>query len=427
MPTLRELAESVAPYVSAEVARRVLAASQGDPQRAPRPGEYIPVEAVVLFADVAGFTAVSERMALLGPLGAEELTRMLNETFSALIVEVAAHGGNVARFSGDALTAYFVRPPEVPPGETVRCALACAQAMQRAMAALQVRLAEADGQPFPLSIKIGAAYGPAALMTVGHVEHGLEHVLAGAAMDLAFVGEHHARAGEVVAHSLMRAFCPACFPAESVEERDGYVVVPQSPPLACRLDGKLEDSAQVDLSGVGDADLSAFIERCVPFVPRSVYARLEAGEGDFAGEHRRVTSMFVNFVGLSYDVPWAGEELQSYFRAMQDAVVHFGGRLNRVLTGGDEGATLHIIFGAPDAHEDDLFRALRCALAIRRFGKPGRARCALDSMLSLVLTQVVLPRLSLCRRDRSPQTTQQTIMFSRVSLPRFPIMPELPR
>ncbi len=365
MSTLRELAESVAPYVSAEVARRVLAASQGDPQRAPRPGEYIPVEAVVLFADVAGFTAVSERMALLGPLGAEELTRMLNETFSALIVEVAAHGGNVARFSGDALTAYFVRPPEAPPGETVRCALACAQAMQRAMAALQVRLAGADGQPFPLSIKIGAAYGPAALMTVGHVEHGLEHVLAGAAMDLAFVAEHHARAGEVIAHSLMRALSPACFPAESLEERDGYVVVPQSPPLACRLDGKSEDIAQVDLSGVGDADLSAFIERCVPFVPRSVYARLEAGEGDFAGEHRRVTSMFVNFSGLSYDVPWAGEELQSYFRAMQERVAHFGGRLNRVLTGGDQGATLHIIFGAPDTHEDDLFRALRCALAIR--------------------------------------------------------------
>ena len=365
MPTLRELAESVAPYVSAEVARRVLAASQGDPQRAPRPGEFIPVEAVVLFADVAGFTTLSERMALLGPLGAEELMRMLNETFSALIVEVAAHGGNVARFSGDALTAYFIRPPDAPPGETVTCALACAQAMQRAMAALQAKLAEADGQSFPLSIKIGAAYGPAALMTVGDVEHGLEHVLAGAAMDLAFAGEHHARAGEVVAHSLMRAFCPACLPAEGIEERDGYIVVPQSPPLAGRLDGQPDKTAQVDLSEGNDAELSAFIELCVPFVPRSVYARLKAGEGDFSGEHRRVTSMFVNFVGLRYNVPWAGQELQSYFRAMQELVVHFGGQLNRVLTSSDKGTTLHIIFGAPDAHEDDLFRALRCALAIR--------------------------------------------------------------
>ncbi len=119
MPTLRELAESIAPYVSAQVAQRVLAACRGNQERSPRPGEFIPIEAVVLFADVAGFTPLSERMTLLGPLGAEELTRMLNDTFSALIVHVVEHGGHVARFSGDALTAFFIRPPQAPPVETV--------------------------------------------------------------------------------------------------------------------------------------------------------------------------------------------------------------------------------------------------------------------------------------------------------------------
>lgn len=369
MPTLCELAESIAPYVSAQVAHRVLSAAQGGAQNAPRPGELIPVEAAVLFADVAGFTPLSESMALLGPLGAEELTRMLNDTFSALTVEVAAHGGSVARFSGDALTAFFIRPPDAPPNQTVTRALACAQAMQRVMAARGTMPLVAGAPSFLLSIKIGAAYGPAALMTVGDVEHGLEHVLAGAAMDLAFAGEHHARAGEVVAHSPMRAFCPECFAAEGVEERDSYIVVPSSPSLAGLLVGERDKTARVDLSEVGDAELSAFIERCAPFLPPSVRARLEAGEGDFTGEHRRVTSMFVNFVGLRYDVPWAGEELQSYFRTMQEIVAHFGGRLNRVLTSSDQGTTLHIIFGAPDAHEDDLFRALRCALAIRERAK----------------------------------------------------------
>ena len=364
MPTLRELAESIAPYVSAQVAQRVLAACRGDQEHSPRPGEFIPVEAVVLFADVAGFTPLSERMTLLGPLGAEELTRMLNDTFSALIVHVVEHGGHVARFSGDALTAFFIRPPEAPSQETVMCALACAQAIQRTMASRKAVTVEAGGQSFTLSIKIGAAYGPAALMTVGDVEHGLELVLAGAAMDLAFAGEHHARAGEVVAHSLMRSLCQDCI-AGAGEEREGYIVMPQSFPLADQATSKLDKTTHVDLSEASEAELSAFIEACTPFLPGSVYARLKAGQGDFAGEHRRVTSMFVNFVGLRYDELWAGAELQTYFRTMQEIVVHFGGRLNRVLTSSDKGSTLHIIFGAPDAHEDDLFRALRCALAIR--------------------------------------------------------------
>jgi len=365
MPTLLELAESIAPYVSAQVASRVLSASRGDIQSAPRPGEFIPIEAVVLFADVAGFTPLSERMTLLGPLGAEELMRMLNGTFSALIIQVVEHGGNVARFSGDALTAFFIRPSEAPPNEMVTRALACAQAMQRTMAAREATPIEAGGQSFTLSIKIGAAYGPAALMTVGDAEHGLELVLAGAAMDLAFAGEHHAQAGEVVAHSLVRPLCGNGVAVAGAEEREGYIVMPQSLPLADLVEGKLDKTARVVLSEASEAELSAFIETCAPFLPHSVYARLEAGEGDFAGEHRRVTSMFVNFVGLRYGDPWAGAELQAYFRAMQEIVAHFGGRLNRVLTSSDKGSTLHIIFGAPDAHEDDLFRALRCALAIR--------------------------------------------------------------
>jgi class 3 adenylate cyclase len=70
------------------------------------------VEAAVLFADVAGFTPISERLALIGPLGTEELTRILNQTFATLIAQVVAHGGSVARFSGDAL-GFGRNPPSV--------------------------------------------------------------------------------------------------------------------------------------------------------------------------------------------------------------------------------------------------------------------------------------------------------------------------
>jgi len=140
--------------------------------------KFIPIEAAVLFADVAGFTPLSERLALLGPLGAEELAEVLNNTFAALMAHIEAHGGIVARSAVTPLTAFFLRPPDSPPRQMATRALTCAQAMQRALAARQVA-----GQESGLSIKIGAAYGPAALLTVGDRTHGLEHLLAGAALD----------------------------------------------------------------------------------------------------------------------------------------------------------------------------------------------------------------------------------------------------
>jgi len=125
MLTLLRLAESIAAYIPSEVAYRAL----GGARDVPRPGEFTPVQAAVLFADVAGFTPISERLALLGPLGTEELTRILNQTFATLIAQVVAHGGSVARFSGDALTAFFLCPSGASPRETAVRALACALAM----------------------------------------------------------------------------------------------------------------------------------------------------------------------------------------------------------------------------------------------------------------------------------------------------------
>jgi hypothetical protein len=46
---------------------------------------------------------------------------------------------------------------------------------------------------------------------------------------------------------------------------------------------------------------------------------------------------------------------------MQSLIRKYGGRLNGLITG-DKGNLLHVIFGAPVAHEDNEMRAVRCAL-----------------------------------------------------------------
>src|SRR5574339_1132243 len=63
--------------------------------------------AVVLFADISGFTLLTERLAEKGPLGVESLARILNEYFGQLIDIVYEYGGDVVKFAGDAVIAVW--------------------------------------------------------------------------------------------------------------------------------------------------------------------------------------------------------------------------------------------------------------------------------------------------------------------------------
>jgi len=64
---------------------------------------------MVLFADISGFTRLTEALAhALGPRrGAEELARQLNLVYDPLIAEVDAYGGSIIGFSGDGFTCWF--------------------------------------------------------------------------------------------------------------------------------------------------------------------------------------------------------------------------------------------------------------------------------------------------------------------------------
>jgi len=59
----------------------------------------------VMFADISGFTALTEHLAERGPAGAEQLTEALNSYFDLLIETIAAYGGEVVLFAGDAVLA----------------------------------------------------------------------------------------------------------------------------------------------------------------------------------------------------------------------------------------------------------------------------------------------------------------------------------
>ncbi len=88
-------------------------------------------ELTVLFSDIRGFTAMSEKMQ------PEELVKLMNEYFTAMTERVFAHRGSLDKYIGDAIMAVYGAPVAETehPGQACRSALD----MQRVLDELQVK------------------------------------------------------------------------------------------------------------------------------------------------------------------------------------------------------------------------------------------------------------------------------------------------
>jgi len=80
----------------------------------------------ILFADIKGFTALSEKME------PEKVVEVLNTFFTEMVELVFQHQGTLDKFLGDALMADFGVPVEIPqaPAQAVACALAMHRRLQ---------------------------------------------------------------------------------------------------------------------------------------------------------------------------------------------------------------------------------------------------------------------------------------------------------
>src|SRR3954449_443680 len=137
-------------------------------------GRQLPdrAQGAALFADIAGFTALTEALAseLGGHRASEELTANLNRVFAALIAEVDAYGGSVVYFSGDAITCWF-------DGDDGLRAVAAAFGMQGALAR-EGRIAT-RASTVSLGMKVAVAAGSARRFLVGDPDVQLLDALAG--------------------------------------------------------------------------------------------------------------------------------------------------------------------------------------------------------------------------------------------------------
>jgi len=291
-------------------------------------------EATLVHADVSGFTALSERLARRGRIGAELLTDTIDACFSVLLDDAAASGGRLLSFGGDALLLLFEGRDHAARG--ARASLRMRDSL------LGLDPVDAPGGRVRLSMTVGVRTGPTHLLLVGDRHRQL--LVCGPA------------ASEVVGLEAAAA------PGEVVVDEATSVALPDAQLGAVRGSGRLllgaADGGDLPDAPSGPAPASLVL----PFVPEGLRDHLRQGSDP---EHRLVAVAFVGVRGLGGDVvadlegTWSA--LDATVRAVQSAAATHG----VVFLGADvdEGAAkLILVAGAPTGTGDDAARLL---LALR--------------------------------------------------------------
>ncbi|MGC8762464.1 MAG: AAA family ATPase [Acidobacteriota bacterium] len=301
-------------------------------------------EGCVLFADLAGFTALTERLSAIGREGAEELTRIVNRFFEAQITVVHRAGGDVLRFGGDALTVFFEKG--------ARPALEAALAMQAAAGAFHEVPTRAG--TFSLAMKIGAAEGSVLLGLVGDEERGRDYFAAGRALDDAAEAEHRAARGEVVLSPALAGRARS-LGFGLAEAGDGFA----------RLEGGAGPPPAPEATLSPEPPPLLALES---FLPPWAVEKARLNEGLWAAEHRRTTVLFLSYSGLDYENdPRVLDKVRAVYGEIAREVQRHGGWVNKVDMG-DKGSKAIALFGVPRALEGAEEAACRAALRILESG-----------------------------------------------------------
>jgi adenylate cyclase len=201
----------LAGYVSPQVAAR--AESLVDESA---PGENRTV--TVLFADLRGFTAMSET------LPSDCVVSLLNEFHSRMVAAVSACEGTLDKYLGDGLMAYFGAP--IPAADHAVRAILCALSMQKSLDEMNGARA-ARGEP-PLRMGVGLHSGPVVL---GRARLGRDASTGRRGLPLR-AGVAARGAGEARVHSLLDASVdPGLVRREYRDGRPGQRAASVSPPV----------------------------------------------------------------------------------------------------------------------------------------------------------------------------------------------------
>jgi adenylate cyclase len=148
----------------------------------------------VLFADIRGFTRLSEQM------DAREVVDLLNDFFAVMTAAIFQSNGTLDKFIGDCVMALFGAP--IPSDRSPRNALVAAVRMQQQVARLGAERIERGLAP--LRIGIGLHHGPAVVGNIGSDER-MQYTAIGDTVNIAARLVSRAEPGQILISETMHA------------------------------------------------------------------------------------------------------------------------------------------------------------------------------------------------------------------------------
>ncbi|MGB2874801.1 MAG: adenylate/guanylate cyclase domain-containing protein [Gaiellaceae bacterium] len=295
------------------------------------------LEGTLAFVDISGFTAMSERLAQKGKLGAEEVTDVMNLVFARLLDVAYGSGGGLLKFGGDALLLFF--------SGSDHAARACDAAHGMRKALRELGRPQTSVGPMTLKMHVGVHSDAYDFLLVG--ESHRELLLAGPGVTRTVEMEASAEAGEILVSEETAATLPARLFGES---KAGGRLLKAAPGAVAEIE---------PLPPLDGVDLGA----CVA---APVRRHLEGGRSE--PEHRQAAVGFVHVGGVDSLLAERGAEeiaealeeivISAQLIADQHGVTFLETDIDR------DGAKMILVAGAPQTAGEDEERLLRAVLGI---------------------------------------------------------------
>ncbi|MGE0279792.1 MAG: AAA family ATPase, partial [Rhizobiaceae bacterium] len=284
-----------------------------------------PFEAVVLFADLAGYSRFCAELIEHDARGAEAVGRMLNRLTQQFAGAINYHGGSVLAFAGDATMALW-------PLSAAACrqALACADSLHAIAAATMAK---------PLPLRIFADVGSLHVFDLELNDAGRRVLAQGKPLDR--IGTYAARV--TTGHTGASTEFLAALADPAIAPQHGESVHLLAGPFA-------PIRADTPVAPACDA---------TPYIASQVVRLLSGNTRDWLAEFRRASIFFATLP------PLPQSNLASVLRALATPIAAADGVVLQILTD-DKGLVLHAVWGlATNTHADDASRAIMATVAMQ--------------------------------------------------------------
>lgn len=270
-----------------------------------------------LFADISGFTSLSEAFARFGSEGTEVLTKTINNFFEKLYIEIKKYNGDIIRFAGDAITVFYEGK------DGLKNSIESANKMMEIVK--EFHNIEAFGERFSFNMKIGISSGKCNLFFLKSEEK-LEYVFSGEPVNDSAKQEHLAKPGEIMVSKKIKDLKDLSYGSDKKQNKDILM----------------------------------------KFLHPKVLEVIEKGDLWLLNAHRNVIVIFIN-AGEKLNIEDYNEARRffKFYNKCSNFVLKYNGYINKIDCG-DKGNVIIVLFGAPVSYGDNLKRALEFLIDLKK-------------------------------------------------------------